>query len=251
MSLSTACRKGHPWTPDNTIERPGRGRECRACSRERRTKWATDKRAQERAQRPEPVAVPVAECSVESCPEAGNAGRGWCNVHYQRWYRYGDPLVQKRIRGDDSKRFWSKVDKNGPIPAYRSDLGPCWIWQGALGTYGYAQVRMGGRGGKMVLVHRWSYEQLVGEIAQHRQLDHLCRVRHCVNPAHLEPVPGKINTHRGMSPSALNLRKTHCLRGHPFNEENTRWVRGGGRSCRTCQRENLRKWRETRRNSAA
>lgn len=109
---------------------------------------------------------------------------------------------------------------------------------------------MGGQAGRMVLVHRWSYTHLVGEIPEGRQLDHLCRVRNCVNPAHLEPVPAKINTHRGMSPAALNLRKTHCLNGHPFDEENTRWYRGT-RNCRACQRERLRKWRAAGKNAVA
>lgn len=175
--------------------------------------------------------------------------RGWCNVHYQQWYRYGDPLVRKRIHGNDAKRFWSKVDKNGPVPHYRPDLGPCWLWKEKPGPGGYAQIRMGGRAGRMVLVHRWAYTDLVGPIPEARQLDHLCRVRHCVRPDHLEPVPPKINTHRGMGPSALNLRKTHCKRGHPFDEENTRWYRGT-RACRACQREAGRKWRKARDSAA-
>jgi hypothetical protein len=111
--------------------------------------------------------------------------RGWCNPHYQRWYRYGDPLVQKRIHGDDEARFFSRV--NGTPDG-------CWLWTAHVNPRtGYVQFRIGGRSGKMVLAHRWSYEHFVGPIPDGLQIDHLCRVRHCVNPSHLEPVTAREN----------------------------------------------------------
>lgn len=70
-------------------------------------------------------------------------------------------------------------------------------------------------------------------------LDHLCRVRRCVNPAHLEPVTDRVNILRGQAPSAVNAAKTHCIRGHPFNSVNTYWFTETngtrGRQCRTCR----------------
>lgn len=126
-------------------------------------------------------------CKADACPDRA-VSRGFCNRHYQRWYKYGDESVLKRIHGDDEARFWSKVDRQPD---------GCWLWTDAINPRtGYAQVRMGGRGGRMVLVHRWSYEHLVAPIPRGLQLDHLCRVRHCVNPDHLEPVTAQENRRR-------------------------------------------------------
>ena len=81
-----------------------------------------------------------------------------------------------------------------------------------------------------------------GPIPEGLTLDHLCRVRACVNPAHLEPVTLRENTLRSPSaPTAINARKTECLRGHAFTPENT-WVHRSRRCCRECKRS---WWRRT------
>jgi len=115
--------------------------------------------------------------------------------------------------------FWERVDKNGPIPAYRPDLGPCWIWTGPKNPGGYGTPYFQG---KMRRAHRVAYELILGTIPAGKQLDHLCRVRHCVNPAHLEPVTNKENALRGFSFSAKNAKKTHCINGHEFSGQNLR-----------------------------
>lgn len=92
-----------------------------------------------------------------------------------------------------AERFWDRTDLNGPVPEYRPDLGPCWLWSGALHN-GYGGFFADGQRWR---VHRWSYEFLVGPIPEGLHLDHLCRVRHCVNPAHLEPVTNQENIRRG------------------------------------------------------
>jgi len=91
----------------------------------------------------------------------------------------------------------------------------CWYWKGALtrGGYGtYSTVIDGVR--RQVLVHRLAYELRNGRIGSGLQIDHLCRVRHCVNPKHMEPVTPRVNTLRGKTPAATNAAKTHCVRGH-------------------------------------
>lgn len=71
---------------------------------------------------------------------------------------------------------------------------PCWIWQLKKSpATGYGTFRINGRD---LLAHRWSYEQHRGPIPDGLQIDHLCRVRECINPDHLEPVTPKENTRR-------------------------------------------------------
>jgi hypothetical protein len=139
-------------------------------------------------------------------------------VHYRRWLRTGDPLKVDRIFGDTEARFWSKVEKT---PG-------CWIWTGALTEEGYGLLGIGGT--KNRLAHRWSYERFVGPIPEGLQLDHLCRVRNCVNPEHLEPVTAGENARR--SPLTC-VNKTHCPHGHAYDETNTQWVLV--RMCRACK----------------
>ena len=139
--------------------------------------------------------------------------------------------------GAAEARFWPKVDKDGPVPAYRPDLGPCWLWTAATDRDGYGRFSVHSR--RLVYAHRFAYESLVGPIADGLTIDHLCRVPPCVNTDHLEPVTRGVNVLRGISPSALAAKKTHCLRGHPFDAENTA-LRRGQRCCRTCKRAQRR-----------
>lgn len=83
--------------------------------------------------------------------------------------------------------------------------------------------------------HRFIYEQLVGPIGGGLQLDHLCRVRHCVNPDHLEPVTQRVNMMRGQGLAARNAKKTHCIRGHRLAGENIHTY-DNKRSCKKCHR---------------
>lgn len=170
-------------------------------------------------------------CSIDGC-ERPTEARGWCELHYTRFRRYGDPLGGVRLGKTTplEARFWAKVDKSG--------LGGCWLWTAQITASGYG----GFWTGKPDFAHRYAYQLLVGPIPAGRQLDHLCRVRHCVNPAHLEPVTGRENTLRGEGISATNARKTRCKYGHPFDAENTYTYRGS-RICKTCMAERLRRRR--------
>lgn len=117
-------------------------------------------------------------------------------------------------------RFWAKVDASGD----------CWLWTGARKSEGYGSFSI--RHGDSVYAHRFAYQQLVGPIPAGLQLDHLCRVRNCVNPDHLEPVERKVNILRGQSPAAIHARKSTCRNGHPFDAVGAT----GNRRCLTCER---------------
>lgn len=110
----------------------------------------------------------------------------------------------------------------------------CWEWIRSFVWDGYGIFAVKGTN---VRAHRLSFYLAKGFLP--KVTDHLCRNRRCVNPDHLESVDDFINSARGASPAAHNLKKTHCIRGHEFNEENTIWRmsrthRRKVRECATC-----------------
>lgn len=114
----------------------------------------------------------------------------------------------------------------------------CWLWAGAItdNGYGILHVQVGSRRLPR-RAHRLMYEMLRGPVDSALHMDHLCRNRSCVNPDHLEPVTVRENIMRGVGYTAQQARKTHCKRGHPFDQENTMRVRNGKwRMCRKCKK---------------
>jgi hypothetical protein len=108
----------------------------------------------------------------------------------------------------------------------------CWLWTGAKTSRGYANFTVDGR---TTYAHRASYEHFVSPVPDGMVLDHLCRVRGCVNPDHLEPVSHAMNVARGEG-GQHNAIKTHCPRGHEYAGGNL-YVQPstGGRKCRACR----------------
>jgi hypothetical protein len=121
--------------------------------------------------------------------------------------------------------------------------GGCWEWIGPRSPKGYAMLS---RGRKPVRAHRFMYRLLRGEIPAGLQLDHLCRVRHCVNPWHLEAVTARVNVLRGIGPTAQNAQKTRCPLGHPLSDENTYRNAQGERRCRICRRSSQERYKRRR-----
>jgi len=122
--------------------------------------------------------------------------------------------------GDQMKdavaRFMDKVKIND---------NKCWLWTGHINHDGYGIFNK-------QLAHRWAYRHFTGPVPDGLELDHLCRVRGCVNPEHLEAVTHGTNMLRGD-----NKQRTRCVHGHEYTEENTRLYKGK-RSCRICRKEN-------------
>ncbi len=124
----------------------------------------------------------------------------------------------------EERRFWPKVQE---MP------DGCWHWTGALREKGYGSF-MRAKGSNMA--HRFAYELLVGPIPDGLCIDHLCEVKKCVNPAHMELVTPRENLRRGAE------RRRSCRRGHEINSENARYSQGR-RYCRVCEREKARRYR--------
>lgn len=119
-------------------------------------------------------------------------------------------------------RFWDKVEKT-PM---------CWLWLGATSKgHGRITIDYQTRGAHVV-----SWEMVNGPVPDGLELDHLCRNRACVNPAHLETVTRRVNVLRGEGLAAINVRKTHCPKGHEYTADNTMW-QGRRRFCRICHRD--------------
>lgn len=112
----------------------------------------------------------------------------------------------------------------------------CWLWNRSVRSDGYGTYYANGR---QNYAHRFAYETLVGPVPKGLQLDHLCRVRNCINPNHLEPVTQEENTRRATEAN----RRTACPHGHPYDETNT-YLYQGYKKCKTCKLEATRKWRK-------
>lgn len=152
---------------------------------------------------------------------------------------------QQFVRGHALRR--DPVDCIMEKVAMQSD--DCWIFTGSLGGGGYGKIAVDR---KARPAHRVMYERLVGPVPDGMVLDHLCSVRTCVNPAHLEPVTQRENVLRSIAKGdAPHMTpSSHCRKGHEFTPENTQHVidRFGrpGRRCRRCVARNQRAYKARR-----
>jgi hypothetical protein len=124
------------------------------------------------------------------------------------------------------------VEERFRVKVRPAETGDCLLWIAAQDGHGYGQMNVGGR---PVKAHRLAWTFARGPIPPGLSIDHLCRVRLCVNPDHLEVVTLAENTRRQIEAVGHpRSNQTHCRNGHPFNEANTRFVKGS-RVCRTCR----------------
>ena len=120
----------------------------------------------------------------------------------------------------------------------REPMSGCWIWMGTWSTKGYGQFRW--PSGRWQAAHRVVYELQRGAIRPGLQLDHLCLVKACVNPAHLESVTGRVNVLRAENTvTGINARKALCPVGHPYALHVR--ITNGKRHCKACGREDAKR----------
>lgn len=185
----------------------------------------------------------------------GRRRRGCCQPCYRALRRSG-PQELERFPPMRASRELPKDMRSRLLSQAIISADGCWLWSGNINRqtgYGHIRTLGGVRERQSMLAHRAMYELWVGPIPEGLHLDHLCRVRRCVNPAHLEPVTARVNTFR--SPFTLaskNAAKTHCPRGHEFTPENTLWHRPSRapgkqyRVCRTCDKARKRARRQAK-----
>ena len=139
-------------------------------------------------------------------------------------YQFTAPIAAKGKQQRWNK-FWGSVH-------YQLD-SKCWEWQGSKYPNGDGQCYMPGM---TRYAHKVSYIQCIGEVPEGLDLDHLCRNRLCVNPAHLEPVTRQTNVLRGIGFIPEKARATHCNYGHEYTEINTYRAPNQTRHCKICRR---------------
>ena len=126
-------------------------------------------------------------------------------------------------------RFWSHVKVR--------KVGECWLWEGKPSSHGYGTITIKGRS---TYAHVVSFVIFNSSIRENLVVDHICRIKNCVNPHHLRAVTHRTNSlENSDSIAAINFRKTHCKHGHEFNGE-TSSVRitkyGISRTCKVCMK---------------
>lgn len=154
-------------------------------------------------------------------------------------------------------KLWPKTTPGPCVDAFPSlkervlqsitkDASGCWLWTKRINANGYGQIMVRHHGGakqRSRSAHRVSYEEFVGPIPEGLELDHLCRVRHCVNPSHLEPVTHQENLRRSPLHPAQSRPDGVCSNGHTIAEVGLHRAGEGQTTCAACSRDRTRRFR--------
>ncbi len=185
-------------------------------------------------------------CGFPGCDRLEYA-KGVCHSHYAQ-----------QAKGKTLTPLHSTTRPDGTPPRIEYDevpcpnlelKGPCRIIRGFKNKKGYAQVCLNYR---MVAAHRYVWELECGPIPKGLVIDHQCRNRACVNVNHLRVVTVKVNSTENVVGSAPQIMaaKTHCPKGHAYDEENTYHRPSGGRQCRACERKRSMEYQRKKRAAA-
>lgn len=150
----------------------------------------------------------------------------------------------------EADRFWAKVNKNSGVIGAKPELGECWIWTASKTPKGYGEFWLA-EAKRLGAAHRWSWQQQHGSVPDGLELDHLCRVRACVRPEHLDPVTPAINNQRGMNCALRppNEPREKCANGHEMTPENSMRRTDREREqyyCRKCTAARQLRWKKKR-----
>lgn len=171
-------------------------------------------------------------CSVEDC-DRPQLARGWCGTHYRRWWTTAPASAKRLQRPRPRREPWDRFREKFQVVEHG-----CWEWTAAKVPAGYGTFWVAG---KFWIASRWSWTHTYGPIPDGLYVDHFlfpgrCIGPSCVNPEHLRPVAPWESVLRSESAAALGKAKSHCSRGHLFDEANTRH-NTDGRQCRACDRD--------------
>lgn len=174
------------------------------------------------------------KCTIEHCANNSHA-LGFCGMHYGRFKRHKDPLIIKRVYPKRALSLKERIENK----ILKTDK--CWLWQGEIRKNGYGSIRINK---KNYTIHRVYYELNKGQIPTGLTIDHLCRIKNCINPDHLEPVTLIENLKRGYGIGVQNSNKTYCPKGHEYNGVD----KNGHRLCLTCRNVRNKIYQERNRN---